>query len=162
MKKFVRYPLNKQRQPIKLQPRPVNSGTNIQQNPGANRQQFLAHRAGNINDFGERGISQSDREFFDRVDRNTAAQRAEAVRQQQRGSRENFERTTNQNDPEIKKLLFQKRLEVEIAMIDKRITDILLDKKATTPDEAKQLQNELQNLMQDKNQLLAEREQSLD
>ena len=75
-RKIVQYPPNKQQQPIILQPRQaqvVNSGTNIQQISGANKQQFLASRAKNIFDSGEMGIPQSDKEFIDEIDRNTAA-----------------------------------------------------------------------------------------
>ena len=122
-RKIVQYPPNKQQQPIILQPRQaqvVNSGTNIQQISGANKQQFLASRAKNIFDSGEMGIPQSDKEFIDEIDRNTAAQRAEAEKQQG-GNRKNFGKNVDWNNPENRMLFLQKELEVDIMMIDKKI-----------------------------------------
>ena len=90
----------------------------------------MASRVENINDFGERGISQSDREFFDKVDRNTAhnAQRLGNNNKEVVEKRENFERTVNWKDSENRKLFQQKESEVNIPMIEKKISDMLLDK----------------------------------
>ena len=53
----------------------------------------------------------------------------------------------------------QKELEVDIAMIDKKISEIFLDKKATTIQEAKQLRQKIYMLEQKREELIAELEQ---
>ena len=50
-------------------------------------------------------------------------------------------------------------MEVDIAMIDKKISDIFLDKKATTIQEAKQLRQKIYMLEQKREELIAELEQ---
>ena len=118
----------------------------------------MASRAKNIFNFDEMGMPQSDREFFDRLDRNTAAQRAEAEKQQG-GNRKNFEKTVDWNNPENLKLYLQKELEVDIMMIDKKISDLILDRKTTTTHEAKQLREEIYILELRREELYAEMEQ---